>query len=125
MIHLDTSFLIRALVPDSREDLKLREWLRRGERLGVSSIAWTEFSCGPIERSLLELALDITGEPEPFGRPHAALAAALFNRSGRRRGSLVDCMVAASAIGAGGSLATANPDDFSRFVPEGLAVLTA
>jgi predicted nucleic acid-binding protein len=125
MIQLDTSFLIRAFVPDSKEDLKLREWLRRGERVGVSAIAWAELSCGPIERGLLELALGIVGEPEPFGRPYAALAAGLFNRAGRRRGSLLDCMIAASAIGAGGSLATANPDDFSRFVSERLSVLTA
>ena len=125
MIHLDTSFLIRALVADSREDLKLREWLRSGEPLGMSSVAWAEFLCGPIERIQLELALEIVGEPEPFGRRHAVLAAGLFNRSGRRRGSLLDCMIAASAIEAESSLATPNVDDFRRFVAAGLRILTA
>jgi len=34
-------------------------------------------------------------------------------------------MIAASALGAGGSLATANADDFRRFVSAGLRILTS
>lgn len=49
MIHLDTSFLTHALVPDSTADKQLREWLVRGIPLGVSTIVWTEFLCGPVE----------------------------------------------------------------------------
>jgi predicted nucleic acid-binding protein len=125
MIHLDMSFLIRALVPDSGEDRKLREWLLSDEPLGMSGIGWAEFLCGPVEPHDIELARRIVHEPGPFGRPEAELAADLFNRSGRRRGSLSDCMIAASAVRAGGSLAMANPDDFRRFVPVGLRILTA
>ena len=125
MIHLDTSFLIRALVPDSGEDRKLREWLRSDEALGMSAIAWTEFLCGPIDARHVELAREIVPEPEPFGRRDAELAAGLFNRSGRRRGTLSDCMIAASAMRVGGSLATANAEDFSRFVSDGLHIMTA
>ncbi len=123
MIHLDTSFLIRALVPDSREDRKLREWLLTDEPLGMSCIGWAEFLCGPVEPRHVELAREIVHEPGSFGRRDAELAADLFNRSGRRRGSLSDCMIAASAVRAGGSLATANAGDFRRFT--GLRILTA
>lgn len=125
MIHLDTGFLIRGLVADSSEDGRLREWLLAEERLGISAVAWTEFLCGPLAAREVELALQVVSEPEPFSRGDAELAASLFNRSGRRRGTLLDCMVAATAIRVGGTLATANPDDFQRFVPSGLRVLTA
>ena len=124
MIHLDTRFLIRALVPDSREDRKLREWLRADEPLGMSCVGWAEFLGGPVERRHFELALDIVGEPDPFDRRDAELAAGLFNRSGRRRGTLSDCMIAASALRAGGSLATANVDAFRRFASAGLRIMT-
>ena len=47
VIHLDTSFLIRGLVHGSAEDRRLRDWLKKGETLGMSVIAWAEFLCGP------------------------------------------------------------------------------
>ena len=47
MIHLDTSFLIRALIPGTREESKLRRWVGDGEALAMSSVAWAEFLCGP------------------------------------------------------------------------------
>ncbi|PYQ21379.1 MAG: hypothetical protein DMF81_15690 [Acidobacteria bacterium] len=125
MIHLDTSFLVRALVARSREDRRLREWLRADEPLAMSCIGWAGFLCGPVEPRHVELALEIVGDPEPFDRRDAELAAGLFNRSGRRRGTLSDCMIAASALRLGGSLATANAGDFRRFAPAGLRILTA
>jgi len=122
MIHLDTSFLIRSLARDSREDRRLRAWLGAGETLGMSTIAWTEFLCGPVERPLLGLVTELVAQLIPFVEDHAALAATLFNESGRRRGSLVDCMIAATAIRGGAMLATANPGDFGRFEVAGLQV---
>jgi predicted nucleic acid-binding protein len=125
LIHLDTSFLIRSLVADTLQDRKLREWLADGQPVGMSCIAWAEFLCGPVQTRHLKLALEIVAEPERFGLPDAELAARLFNQSGRRRGTLTDCMIAASALRVGGSLATANAGDFHRFVSSGLSVLTA
>ena len=97
MIQLDTSFLIRALVPDSSESKKLRGWLEERENVGISALAWAEFQCGPV-------------------------SAKLFNETGRRRGTFVDCMIAATAIVAEESLATSNPKDFARFEKLGLVL---
>lgn len=125
MIHLDTSFLIHALVPGSVQDRLLRGFLGRGERLGISAVSWAEFLCGPVEAGSLDLVLRIVSRPVPFTEEDAMLAARLFNESGRRRSSLGDCMIAAAAIRARAALATDNPRDFARFAPAGLALASA
>ena len=122
MIHLDTSFLIRALDPGSPEDRRLRGWIRDGETLGMSAVAWTEFLCGPLARSEMELASEIVGVRREFTPDQAAIAARLFNDSGRRRGSLIDCMIAASAIADSVPIAAANVADFRRFEDSGLTL---
>ncbi len=123
MIQLDTSFLIHGLVRGSGEDQLLREWLSAGETLAASAIAWAEFLCGPLEGSHLQLASRVVTHRLPFAEEDAALAAELFNDSGRRRGSFVDCLIAAVALRSGAPLATSNPSDFERFAPAGLEVL--
>ena len=120
MIHLDTSFLIRALEAGSVQDRQLRNWIAAGESLGISAVAWTEFLCGPLHPSALTLADELVGPRTDFTTTDAALAARLFNESGRRRGSLIDCMIAASALGEGARIATVNARDFRRFEPFGL-----
>lgn len=125
MIHLDTSFLIRALVSGSPEDLTLRGWLLQGAELGMSAIAWAELLCGPVEPAHVEGAAMLVGERVPFGGIEAAAAAELFHRSGRRRGSFADCMIAATALASRASLATGNPADFRHFEAVGLEVIAA
>jgi predicted nucleic acid-binding protein len=122
VIHLDTSFLVLALARGSAADRKLRAWLDGREPIGMSAIGWAEFLCGPLSPAANELARRLVGEPVAFTGNDAALAARLFNASGRRRGSLADCMIAATAIEADASLATVNPRDFSRFSGAGLAI---
>jgi predicted nucleic acid-binding protein len=122
VIQLDTRFLIRSLVPDSAEATTLRRWLEDGESVGISALAWAEFQCGPVTARVIEIAERLLGHPMSFGAPEAALAATLFNESGRRRGTLVDCMIAATAILAGDSLATSNPKDYARFEQLGLVI---
>jgi len=120
MIHLDTSFLVRALIAGTTEAVRLHEWVREGEPLGISTPAWAEYLCGPIPQGLVDDVSSILREPFPFGTDEAQLAARLFNESGRRRGSLVDCMIAAIAIASDATLATSNPSDFRRLEPLGL-----
>ena len=113
-VHLDTSFLIRALRPGTRQDQTLRALLETGRELAMSSIAWAEFLCGPLDGRQLDIARLITPELIPFTPKDAALAAELFNESGRRRSSLTDCMIAATALRCNARLATANQVDFKR-----------
>ena len=120
MIHLDTSFLIGALVAGSAEDGRIREWLKAAQPLGMSAIAWAEFLCGPLTDRQIDLAARLVPERAPFLDQDAELAARLFNGSGRRRGSFTDCMIAAAALRARADLATHNTSDFRRFSDFGL-----
>lgn len=76
--------------------------------------------CGPVSAAVVQGASDIVGVPVPFGEREAVVAAECFNAGGRRRGVMVDCMIAATAITGGAALAAANVADFERFVPLGL-----
>lgn len=122
-IHLDTSYLIRALVPGSVEALQMREWIRSGLTLTASTIVWGEFLCGPVGEEEKVLAGRILRRLVPLDVDEAATAARLFNRTGRRRGSFQDCLVAATALEAAARLATAERVGFSRFRSEGLRLL--
>lgn len=124
MIHLDTSFLIPALVPGSGPDHGLRSWLAGTEPVALSAIVWAEFLCGPVGAEQRRAASLLFPNPEPLSAADAERAADLFNATGRRRGSLADCLIAAVCLRTGASIATANVDDFRRFEPLGLAVLT-
>lgn len=120
MTHLDTSFLIRSLVPGTQEQGRLSSWLKAGAALGISAISWTEFLCGPVSARDAALAQQFLGTPIPFGPNDAAQAARSFNASSRRRGSMLDCMIAAQAISANASLATSNRADFRKLEPFGV-----
>lgn len=65
MIQLDTSFLVRALLAGSHQDRQLRDWLRRGEGVGINSIGWAEFLCGPLEAGQRELTSPYGSSPGP------------------------------------------------------------
>lgn len=120
MIHLDTSFLIPAVRPNTPESRRLDVWVGDGEAIVISAVAWSEFLCGPLSRNDLSAALRIVDLYLEFSVEHAAIAAHLFNATGRRRGIIVDCMIAAVAIAEGAPLATVNSGDFDRFTEHGL-----
>lgn len=121
-VHLDTSFLIRALVPDSEESEKLRGWLRERRPVAVSALTWGEFLCGPLGEADEATAQRIAHRHVPVGTEEVTEAARLFNHGGRRRGSFPDCIIAATAIVPGAELATSNAGDFERFVDLGLTL---
>ena len=123
VIHLDTSFLIRAMQPGSDEDRRWRQWVHAGEQLGVSAVAWAELLCGPVSDERSAALAVLLEEPESFNAAAAPVAARLFNQTGRRRSSLPDCMIAATAIQADATLATSDITDFRRFEPLGLKLL--
>lgn len=123
MIHLDTNYLIMALAPGTSEDTELRAWLADGRTIGVSAVAWGEFLCGPATPAQVATASNLLSNPEPFTATDAARAAELFNHAGRRRGSFLDCMIAAVALRVEASLATANVADFRRFEEVGLRLI--
>ena len=122
MIHLDTSFLIQALVTGSVAEGKLHAWLAADEDITISSIALSEFLCGPVTVTEAQLVERLLGSPEPFLAPDASKAAELFNATGRRSRSLADCQIAAVALRCGASVATMNVTDFALFQSHGLSL---
>src|SRR6266508_2897375 len=123
MIHLDTNYLIGLPVKGSAVALDVDGWLAAGESLAASAIAWTEFLNGPVTPLAVSRAEAILqSRIVPFGQGEAALAAELFNKTGRRRGSRFDCLIAATAIRAQAQVATVNQADFKLFVPHGLTL---
>jgi predicted nucleic acid-binding protein len=126
MIHLDTNYLIGLLVKGSPQAGDVDGWLAAGQPLATSAIAWTEFLNGPVtpfEVSRAQAVLQ--SRIAPFGQQEAVLAADLFNRTGRRRGSRFDCLIAATAILAQSEVATINQSDFKVFVQHGLKLAGA
>ncbi|MCC6680094.1 MAG: PIN domain-containing protein [Phycisphaeraceae bacterium] len=120
MIYLDSSFVIRALCRDTDEAVRLTGWIEAGRQFSMSTMAWAEFMCGPLTADEEAFVRALTPEPMSLSACDAELGSQLFNATGRRRGSLNDCLIAAVAIHADAPLATSNPNDFQRFAPHGL-----
>jgi predicted nucleic acid-binding protein len=121
MIHLDTNYLIGLAEKGSVVAKEVDEWLAAGEAFSASAVAWTEFLNGPVTPLAVSRAEAVLeSRIIAFGQPEAALAAELFNRTGRRRGSRFDCLIAATAILAQAEVATFNQTDFKVFMAHGL-----
>jgi predicted nucleic acid-binding protein len=121
MIHLDTNILIEIVTLGSPMANRLAEWLKTGEQLATSSIAWSEFLSGPVSENQIDgVRRVLVDQIVHFGVAEAAAAAHLFNQVGRRRSSRVDSFIAASAMLAGAPLLTKNLADFRIFEPFGL-----
>ena len=123
LIHLDTSFLIPAVAPGSSASRQYERWMQDKVAVRVSAVAWAEYLCGPAAPDVLMSAAWFLGEPIAVHATSAELAALLYNMSGRRRGSLADCLIAATAIIDDAELVTANRSDFERMVPAGLRLV--
>ena len=121
-IHLDTNFLVAVATHSASEDALLRGWLGQQLSVRTSTVAWAEFLCGPLTPDARASVLGIVGEPIPLTADHASRAADLFSATGRRRGSLNDCLIAAIALQSGAELATSDATHFRRFVTLGLEI---
>ena len=121
MIHLDTNYVIGLVTSPFALKDQVLAWFKAGEKFSVSAIAWSEFLNGPITHREVEDARGIIeGRIRAFDLREAEMAANLFNRTGRRRGTQTDCFIAATALCAGASFATLNRKDFTPFVAAGL-----
>jgi predicted nucleic acid-binding protein len=123
MIHLDTNFLVQALISNSVAASRLQAWRNDGEDLGISTIVWSEFLCGPLDHDDEKLAQLLFPSPEPFLVSDAHTSAKLFNATGRRSRSLADCQIAAIALRCDAGLATGNISDFTPFQSFGLTLV--
>lgn len=121
MIHLDTNCLIDIHSAGS----KIRSWLfskvRSGEQVSCSVLVWAEYLCGPLSSEERELSWQlIEGVQIPLESFTAELGAQFFNSTGRRRGSLADCLIAATAVNHNATFLTLDNRDFLPFQSLGL-----
>lgn len=120
MIQLDTNYLIALATLGTPQGRQAEQWIESNEQLGVSAVVWTEFLSGTATANQIRLADALIQRIVPFGQAEATLAAALYNFAGRKREKRLDCMIAATAIATGASLATLNRKDFAAFKMRGL-----
>jgi predicted nucleic acid-binding protein len=113
--HLDTDFLIKALMSAGEERDVLRRISDSLVEVEMSALAWYEFCRGPrtpeqeaVARSFLEAEGVIA-----FDEDLAAKAAALFLQLGSPRRRAFDVAIAATAIARGARLLTSNTRDYS------------
>lgn len=123
MIHLDTNFLIDALVTGSPQEAQIVAWLGAGESLGNQHGRVGRIFCGPISATAEKFARLLLPFAVPLEQADAERAARLFNLTGRRSKSYADCCIAAVAILLGAPLATSNRDDFAPMAPHGLLLV--
>jgi predicted nucleic acid-binding protein len=120
-LFLDTNLLIDLVTAGSPHIAVIRRWLKDGEKLAASAIAWSEFCNGPHSKAQKDSVFHILeGRVIAFTVKESEDASRLFHRTGRKRGSHADCMIAAAAIVADIPVATRNIADFEPFVPLGL-----
>lgn len=125
MIYVDTNYLIRGLLRDTKEAARLIQWYESGDLIFSPAPAWYEFLSGPITSAQANtIRAFLSGGIAPFGEAQAAQAAHVYNAVGRVRQLRIDAMIAGTAIWAGAPLATSNMQDFRRFVPYGLTLLS-
>lgn len=125
MILLDTNFLIRGLIKDSKEASWILQWMMDDQSLATSSLCWYEFLCGPVSKQQISLVSTIIkNDILDFTQVTSNIAAKLWNSIGRNRNHRFDSLIAASAIEHNSELATSNISDFKLFKPYGLKLIS-
>jgi predicted nucleic acid-binding protein len=119
---LDTNMLINLGDLGSNARGIILECLIADEPLSVSAVTWAEYLCGPLKSGEEGRCLTFLSRIEPVDASTAALAAHLFNATGKREHSMGDCILAATAILSNEALATENAETFEPFVAHGLII---
>lgn len=113
--HLDTDFLLKALLSSGPERKLLRSISDSPADIEMSALAWYEFSRGPRlpeQEAVAKSYLESDGVI-PFGEELAAKASDLFRRLGSPRRRAFDVAIAATAISRGARLLTGNVRDYA------------
>lgn len=124
VIQLDTNILIDLVTCHSPQVAMVRGWLKNNTPLSASAVTWSEFCNGPHSKEQKDaIHAILRGGIHPFTEDQAEFASRLFHKTGRKRGSHADCMIAAAAFCSRQSIATRNIKDFERFVPYGVNII--
>jgi tRNA(fMet)-specific endonuclease VapC len=113
--HLDTDFLVYALSTAGPERRRLRALAESDAEIGMSAIAWYEFSRGPRTPEQLAMARAFLGEGGvlAFTEGVAAEAADVFRRLGSPRKRAADVAIGVTAAAHEAVLVTRNARDFA------------
>ncbi len=124
VIHLDTNLLIDLVTSHSAQVEMVHGWLKKKVPLAASAVTWSEFCNGPHSKEQKDaIHAILRGGIHPFTEVQAEFASRLFHKTGRKRGSHANCMIAAAAFCTRQSIATRNCKDFERFVPYGVNLI--
>jgi predicted nucleic acid-binding protein len=125
VIHLDTNILIDLVTSHSAQVAMVHGWLKSNIPLAASAVTWSEFCNGPHTKEQKDaIHAILRGGIHPFSEEQAEFASRLFHKTGRKRGSHADCMIAAAAFCSRQPIATRNISDFDRFTPYGVKVIS-
>lgn len=123
MTHLDTNLLIALLKDSDTHRVPAKRVIGEGGPFGCSSVVWMELHSRPVHPwDTAALKAILHAGIIPFDEATASLAGELYHRTGSKRRTRMDTMIAATAILASAELATVNADDFESFVPHGLKI---
>ena len=113
--HFDTDFLVYALSIAGPERRRLRSLAESEAEIGMSAVAWYEFSRGPRTPEQLAVARSFLGEDGvfPFSEAIAAEAAEVFRRLGSPRRRAADVAIGVTAAVHDAVLLTRNGRDFA------------
>ncbi len=121
MIHLDASLLIALIKKSDVHHPAAARVIGGPGPFGCSSVAWMELHSKPVHpRDTAALKSLLNAGISPLDEACATLAAEMYHRTGSKRRTRLDTIIAATAILTGAELATVNAGDFGPFVPHGL-----
>ncbi len=118
-VHLDTDFLVYALSQPGAERSRLLTLADSDAEIGMSAVAWYEFSRGPRTPEQLAVARSFLSDDGviPLSEAMAAAAANVFRSLGSPRKRAADIAIGVTAAAVDAVLLTRNTADFAG-IPE-------